>query len=151
MRYFRIVGSIVLAGLLFFRILSCNETDNLDNFTDDNAAGDYYTSWQWKKVIVDASGGAFGFVWYGSTGPARNEGWLQFLAASPAYNSSEAAVPNEESNKDLQSITNPDPSRRADATANFRQFIETRVHKGSGIYSLFSPIKEFLYEANEYI
>jgi hypothetical protein len=250
-----------------------NEPDNLDNFTDDNAAGEYYTSWQWKKGIVEASGGASGSVWFGKTGPAQNEGWatlyakvrklntfiqkitenktyysdewynkrldearflraffyseqfmllgglsivtepqarqsmtedemhvprstfeetfdflvgelanivdngylaikynhgdpdagratlgaalmlkgwLHLFAASPAYNSTEPSVPNEAGNKDLQSFATPDPDRWADAAATFRQFIDTWGHNGSGIYSLFSPMKEFWYEANEY-
>jgi starch-binding outer membrane protein, SusD/RagB family len=250
-----------------------NQPDNLDNFTDDNTAGDYYTSWNWKKGIVKASGGASGSVWFGTTGPAQFEGWatlytkvrklnkfiqeitenranysddwfnkrmdearflrayyyseqfvllgglsvitepqviqtmtdeeiyvprstfektfdflvselttivnngylavkynhddtdagratlgsalmlkgwLQLFAASPAYNSSEPAVPNEAGNKDMQSFTTPDPTRWADAVVTFRQFIDTYGHKGSGTYNLFSPMKEFWYETNEY-
>jgi hypothetical protein len=250
-----------------------NQPDNLDNFTDDNAAGEYYTSWQWKRGIVEAAGGAYGSVLFGKTGPAQNEGWatlynkvrkldtfiqkitenkanysdewynkridearflrayfyseqfvllgglsivtepqarqtmtedemhiprstfeetfdflvselttivnngylavkynhgdpdagratlgaalmlkgwLQLFAASPAYNSSEPAVPNETGNKNLQSFATPDPARWADAAATFRQFIDTWGHKGSGTYNLFSPMKEFWYEANEY-
>jgi hypothetical protein len=250
-----------------------NQPDNLDNFTDDNAAGWYYTSWNWKKGIVEASGGAYGSVWFGTTGPAQYEGWatlydkvrklntfirkitenranysddwynrrmdearflrayfyseqfvllgglslvtgpqvrqtmtgdemcvprstfeetfdflvseltsivdngylevkynhgdadagratlgaalmlkgwLQLFAASPAYNSSEPAVPNEAGNRDLQSFATPDPARWDDAAATFRQFIDTYGHKGSGAYNLFSPMKEFWYEANEY-
>ncbi|MBN2863312.1 MAG: RagB/SusD family nutrient uptake outer membrane protein [Bacteroidales bacterium] len=250
-----------------------NYPDNLDNFTDDNNPDFYYTSWNWKKGKVDPSGGASGSVWFGTTGPAQEEGWatlynkvrklnkfikeitknrenysddwfnkrldearflrayyyseqfvllgglvlikepqvrqtmtedemylprstfeetfefligeltdivnnaylpvkynhgdadagratlgaalmlkgwLQLFAASPAFNSSEPAVPNEEGNKDLQSFATPDHERWADAAATFRQFIETWGHKGSGIYDLFSPMKEFWYEANEY-
>ncbi len=250
-----------------------NQPDNLDNFTDDNVAGEYYTSSNWKKGIVKASGGASGSVWNGTTGPAQFEGWatlytkvrklnwfiqmitensanysddwfnkridearflraycyseqfvllgglsvvteplqrqsatedeiylprntfeetfnflvgeltaivnngylevkynhadadagratlgaalmlkgwLQLFAASPAYNSSEPAVPNEADNKDLQCFSTPDPTRWADAAATFRQFIDTYGHKGSGNYDLFSPMKEFWYEANEY-
>jgi hypothetical protein len=52
-----------------------NQPDNLDNFTDDNDAGWYYTSWNWKQGIVKASGGASGSVWFGQTGPAQYEGW----------------------------------------------------------------------------
>ena len=250
-----------------------NEPDNLDNFTDDNIAGDYYTSWNWKKGIIKASGGASGSIWNGTTGPAQNEGWatlytkvrkvnkfiqeirdnktnysdswynkrldearflrayfyseqfvllgglalvtepqarqtmtedeiylprssfentlnfltgeltsivnngylevkynngdpdagratlgaalmlkgwLQLFAASPAYNSYQPAVPNEENNKDLQSFAVPDPTRWTDAATTFRQFIETYGHKASGTYRLFSPMREFWYEANEY-
>jgi hypothetical protein len=250
-----------------------NQPDNLDNFTDDNAAGEYYTSWQWKRGIVEAAGGAYGSVWFGKTGPAQNEGWatlynkvrkldtfiqeitenkanysdewynkridearflrayfyseqfvllgglsivtepqvrqampedelhvprstfeetfdflvselttivdngylavkynhgdtdagratlgaalmlkgwLQLFAASPAYNSSEPAVPNETVNKNLQSFATPDPARWADAAVTFRQFIDTWGHKGSGTYNLFSPMKAFWEEINEY-
>lgn len=78
------------------------------------------------------------------------KGWLQLFAASPAYNSSEPAVPNEPGNKDLQSFATPDPARWADAAASFRQFIDTWGHKGSGTYNLFSPMKTFWHEINEY-
>ena len=52
-----------------------NQPDNLDNFTADNDAGFYYTSYNWKKGIIDPSAGAGGSVWGGRTGPAQNEGW----------------------------------------------------------------------------
>ena len=55
-----------------------NQPDNLDNFTADNDAGFYYTSYNWKKGIVDASAGASGSVWFGRTGPAQNEGWEDY-------------------------------------------------------------------------
>ena len=32
-----------------------NQPENLDNFTDDNDAGFYYTSYNWKQGIVEAS------------------------------------------------------------------------------------------------
>ena len=314
MKYFRIIGNVVAAGILITAMISCerdnfietsgksgltdatmwtdeenadlflndcyhdlpqksNEPDNLDNFTDDNDAGFYYTSWNWKKGIVEASAGAFGSVWFGKTGPAQNEGWatlyqkvrklntfiqkitenkasyseewfykrldearflrayfyseqfvllgglsiltgpqarhnmtedemyvprstfeetfdfivgeltdivdngylavkydhgdpdagratlgaalmlkgwLQLFAASPAYNSSDPAVPNEEENEDLQSFTTPDPGKWADAAATFRLFIDSWGHKGSGEYNLFNPMREFWHEANEY-
>lgn len=249
-----------------------NQPDNLDNFTADNVAGFYFTSYNWKKGICVASSNAYS-VWFGQTGPANDanwpsiyaairkvntfikqvnnnsanfsqeyiakrideakflrayfyselfvrvggmsiitepqvrqtmtleemnvprstfeatfdfivgelttivnngylpvkynngdadagratlgaalmlKGWLQLFAASPAYNSSEPSVPNETGNKDLQSFATPDPTRWADAAATFRQFINTYGHKGSGTYNLFSPMKEFWYEANEY-
>jgi hypothetical protein len=52
-----------------------NQPDNIDNFTSDNLAGFYYTSYNWKKGIVQASGGAGGAVWGGTTGPSANVGW----------------------------------------------------------------------------
>ena len=52
-----------------------NQPDNLDNFTSDNDAGFYYTSYNWKKGIVDPAGGAGGSVWFGTTGPSSNVGW----------------------------------------------------------------------------
>ena len=52
-----------------------NEPDNIDNFTSDNDAGFYYTSYNWKKGIVDPAGGAGGSVWGGTTGPSANRGW----------------------------------------------------------------------------
>src|SRR4051812_3273949 len=39
-----------------------NEPESLDNYTDDNDAGFYYTSWNWKKGIVSPSSGNFD-VW----------------------------------------------------------------------------------------
>ena len=249
------------------------QPDNFDNFTDDNDAGWYYTSWNWKKGIVEKSGGANTSVWFGTGGPAQYEGWgslytsvrklntfiqkitenktnfsdewynkrldearflrtyfyseqfkllgglvildapqdrltmteaemnlprstfeetfnymvseltsifnnaylpvkynsgnadagratlgaammvkgyLQLFAASPAYNSSSPAVPNETGNKDMQSFATPNPSRWADAAATFKSFIDTYGHKGSGDYNLFSPMSAFWYEANEY-
>ncbi len=250
-----------------------NYPDNLDSFTDDNVGGFYYTSWNWRKGMVEPSGGANGSIWFGNTGPGQEEGWatlynkvrklnkfikeitenrenysdvwfnkrmdearflrayfyseqfvllgglslvtepqvrqtmtddemyvprstfeetlnflvgeltsiinnshlavkynqgdadagratlggalmlkgwLQLFAASPAYNSPEPAVPNETDNKDLQSFATPDQARWSDAAATFRQFIDTWGHKGSGTYNMFSPMKEFWYEANEY-
>ena len=44
-----------------------NQPDNLDSFTSDNDAGFYYTSYNWKKGIVQASGGAGGSIWFGTT------------------------------------------------------------------------------------
>jgi hypothetical protein len=52
-----------------------NQPDNLDNFTSDNDAGFYYTSYNWKKGIVDPAGGAGGSVWFGTTGPSSYVGW----------------------------------------------------------------------------
>ena len=52
-----------------------NQPDNIDHFTSDNDAGFYYTSYNWKKGIVEASGGAGGAVWGGTTGPSANVGW----------------------------------------------------------------------------
>jgi hypothetical protein len=43
--------------------------ENLDNFTDDNDAGFYYTSWNWKQGIVDPSSTNY-TIWGGKTGPA---------------------------------------------------------------------------------
>jgi hypothetical protein len=253
-----------------------NQPDNLDNYTDDNDAGFYYTSYNWKKGIVMATGyssSAAHSVWGGTNGPGQYEGWgpiftkvrklntfiqkitenkanysdswynkrldeakflrayqyselfqeiggfpivtvpqdrstmeeaemylprstfeesfnfiigelntiisngnldvkydhgnsnggkatlgaammlkgwLQLFAASPAYNSASPAVPNEDSNRDLQSFATPNAARWADAAATFKTFIETYGHKGTGRYSLFSPMSTFWHEANEY-
>ncbi|MFZ2341211.1 MAG: glycoside hydrolase family 3 C-terminal domain-containing protein [Bacteroidales bacterium] len=78
------------------------------------------------------------------------KGWVQLFAASPAYNSASPAVPNEASNKDMQSFASPDPARWATAAATFKHFIDTWGHKGSADYKLFSPMTAFWYEANEY-
>ncbi|NLV18408.1 MAG: RagB/SusD family nutrient uptake outer membrane protein [Bacteroidetes bacterium] len=54
-----------------------NEPDNYDNFTPDNDAGFYYTSWRWKQGIVMASGYSNGnhTVWGGTNGPGQYQGW----------------------------------------------------------------------------
>jgi hypothetical protein len=52
-----------------------NQPDNLDNFTSDNDAGFYYTSYNWKKGIVTPAAGAGGSVWFGQTGPSSYVGW----------------------------------------------------------------------------
>jgi hypothetical protein len=52
-----------------------NQPDNLDNFTSDNDAGFYYTSFNWKKGIVDPQGGANGSIWGGTVGPFQIYGW----------------------------------------------------------------------------
>jgi hypothetical protein len=55
-----------------------NQPDNLDNYTDDNDAGFYYTSYNWKKGIVMATGyssSAAHSVWGGTNGPGQYEGW----------------------------------------------------------------------------
>lgn len=51
-----------------------NEPENLDNFTDDNDAGFYYTSYNWKKGIVNPSSGGFD-VWGGTSGPTDWANW----------------------------------------------------------------------------
>ncbi len=76
------------------------------------------------------------------------KGWLQLFAASPAYNSTDPAVPRTPDN--LQSFADYQLSRWADAAATNKQFIDTYGHKGTGTYNLFSPMSQFWYEANEY-
>jgi hypothetical protein len=51
-----------------------NEPESLDNYTDDNDAGFYYTSWNWKKGIIDKSSGSFD-VWGGTSGPTDFANW----------------------------------------------------------------------------
>lgn len=51
-----------------------NEPESLDNYTDDNDAGFYYTSWNWKKGIIDPSSGNFD-VWGGTSGPTDFANW----------------------------------------------------------------------------
>ena len=51
-----------------------NQPDNLDNYTDDNDAGFYYTSFNWKKGIVVASTNNYS-VWFGQAGPAWCANW----------------------------------------------------------------------------
>jgi hypothetical protein len=51
-----------------------NQPDNLDNYTSDNDAGWYYTSYNWKKGTVVATSNSYG-VWGGSSGPAYCANW----------------------------------------------------------------------------
>lgn len=247
-----------------------NQADNLDNYTDDNDAGFYYTSWNWKKGIITASTNNYS-IWFGQAGPAWcanwpgtytkvrrlntfiqkveihsenfspewmarrldeakflrayfyselfmrvgglsiitepqdrgtmtddemlvprssfeetfnfiiNEldavisrgnmpakyntgnadagrattgaalalkGWLELFAASPAYNSSDPAIPGSADN--LQSFATPDEGRWATAAATNWEFITTIGHKGSVEYDLFPEMTQFWWEANEY-
>ena len=69
------------------------------------------------------------------------KGWLQFFAASPAYNSASPAVPSTPEN--LQSFASPDPARWATAAATNKKFIDTWGHKGTGEYNLFPKMTDF--------
>lgn len=51
-----------------------NSPENLDNFTDDNDVNYYYTSFNWKKGIVNPSSSNY-TVWGGTTGPADLTNW----------------------------------------------------------------------------
>lgn len=51
-----------------------NEPENLDNFTDDNDAGFYYTSFNWKKGLINPSSSGFD-VWGGTSGPTDFANW----------------------------------------------------------------------------
>jgi len=51
-----------------------NQPESLDNYTDDNDAGFYYTSWNWKKGIIDLSSSGFD-VWGGTSGPTDFANW----------------------------------------------------------------------------
>jgi hypothetical protein len=54
-----------------------NSPENLDNFTSDNDAGAYYSSWAWKKGIITSSGPEG--LWNGSTaGPMNLQQWSSF-------------------------------------------------------------------------
>lgn len=51
-----------------------NEPENLDNFTDDNDNGFYYTSWNWRDGIVTPASGGFD-IWFGQCGPVDWANW----------------------------------------------------------------------------
>ncbi len=51
-----------------------NQPENLDNFTDDNDAGFYYTSYNWKQGIVEPSSSDY-TVWGGITGSGDLVNW----------------------------------------------------------------------------
>jgi hypothetical protein len=75
-----------------------NEPDNIDSFTSDNDAGFYYTSYNWKKGIVQASGGANGAVWGGTTGPSANRGWSQLYTNVRRLNTFMAKITENKAN-----------------------------------------------------
>jgi len=76
------------------------------------------------------------------------KGWIQLFGASPAYNSTDPAVPRTSDN--LQSFATADPTRWADAAATLKQFIDTYGHKGTATYKLWDNMTTFWHEANEY-
>ncbi|RFS20746.1 RagB/SusD family nutrient uptake outer membrane protein [Chitinophaga silvatica] len=51
-----------------------NQPENLDNFTDDNDAGFYYTSYNWKQGIVSPASSDY-TVWGGITGSGDLTNW----------------------------------------------------------------------------
>src|SRR3954469_15475629 len=57
-----------------------NAPENLDNFTDDNDAGFYYGSWNFKQGNIDVSSTNYG-IWGSASGPAD----LDRLNWSDAY------------------------------------------------------------------
>jgi hypothetical protein len=75
-----------------------NQPDNLDNFTSDNDAGFYYTSYNWKKGIVDPAGGAGGSVWGGTTGPASYVGWSTVYTTVRRLNTFMAKITENQAN-----------------------------------------------------
>ncbi|MFO7370058.1 MAG: RagB/SusD family nutrient uptake outer membrane protein [Bacteroidales bacterium] len=78
------------------------------------------------------------------------KGWIQLFAASPAYNSSEPAVPNTGESANLQSYATPDVARWAAAAATNKQFIDTYGPNGTGDYKLFPTMATFWHAKNEY-
>jgi len=75
-----------------------NQPDNLDNFTSDNDAGFYYTSYNWKKGIVDPAGGAGGSVWFGTTGPSSYVGWQTIYTTVRRLNTFMAKITENKAN-----------------------------------------------------
>ncbi len=74
------------------------------------------------------------------------KGWVQLMAASPAYN---AAVPAVGSNPDnCCGFGNYKQSRWADAAATFKKFIDN--YGNGNPYSLFPDLKSLWYESNKY-
>ncbi|SHN36711.1 RagB/SusD family nutrient uptake outer membrane protein [Chitinophaga sp. CF418] len=57
-----------------------NQPENLDNFTDDNDAGFYYTSYNWKQGIVSPAGTDY-TVWGGITGSGDLTNWPAIFTA----------------------------------------------------------------------
>lgn len=57
-----------------------NQPENMDNFTDDNDAGFYYTSYNWKEGIVSPASNDY-TVWGGITGPGDLVNWPAMYTA----------------------------------------------------------------------
>ncbi|GAA3944287.1 RagB/SusD family nutrient uptake outer membrane protein [Chitinophaga oryziterrae] len=68
-----------------------NQPENLDNFTDDNDAGFYYTSNNWKQGIVAPSGTDY-TVWGGITGSGDLTNWPAIFTAVRKCNTFMAEV-----------------------------------------------------------
>jgi len=67
-------ADIYLNGCYADLVAKGNQPDNLDNFTSDNDAGWYYTSYNWKKGTVVATSNGYS-VWGSSSGPANDANW----------------------------------------------------------------------------
>lgn len=68
-----------------------NQPENLDNFTDDNDAGFYYTSYNWKQGIVSPTGTDY-TVWGGITGSGDLTNWPATFTAVRKCNTFMAKV-----------------------------------------------------------
>jgi hypothetical protein len=68
-----------------------NQPENLDNFTDDNDAGFYYTSYNWKQGIVSPAGTDY-TVWGGITGSGDLTNWPAIFTAIRKCNTFMAKV-----------------------------------------------------------
>lgn len=68
-----------------------NQPENLDNFTDDNDAGFYYTSYNWKQGIVSPAGTDY-TVWGGITGSGDLTNWPATFTAVRKCNTFMAKV-----------------------------------------------------------
>jgi hypothetical protein len=68
-----------------------NQPENLDNFTDDNDAGFYYTSYNWKQGIVSPAGTDY-TVWGGITGSGDLTNWPAIFTAVRKCNTFMAKV-----------------------------------------------------------
>jgi starch-binding outer membrane protein, SusD/RagB family len=51
-----------------------NQADNLDNYTDDNDQGHYYTSWRWKAGLITETSNNYS-IWGQQSGPAWCANW----------------------------------------------------------------------------
>jgi starch-binding outer membrane protein, SusD/RagB family len=60
-----------------------NDAENFDNFTDDNDAGAYYSSWQWKQGIVDVASTNYAIFGGGAVGVSNinNMNWFALYKA----------------------------------------------------------------------
>lgn len=90
-------ADIYLNGCYYDLFAKGNQPDNLDNFTSDNDAGWYYTSYNWKKGTVVATSNGYS-VWGSSSGPANDANWPEIYTKIRKLNTFIAKITENKAN-----------------------------------------------------